>query len=157
MTLPALRPPAATVEKIGLRLVRGGAEATPDALLLGLDAWTRWAATAPAVRLRPLRFAATASSALVLGQPLPPLPGARLVSREGVLVPAGWRWEPAVDPAVVRRVCGLRADELALWPGEDAPVAVIPAETIVPASRSAVRLTRAQLDDPSAPSDLFVP
>lgn len=150
--LPALLPSAA-MDKPELRLVRGGAEAVPDAILFGLDAWARWAESAPAVRLHPLRFAAATSLALdgigpaqvlVLGQPLPPLPGRRLISRAGVLVPVGWQWQPAVDPAVVRRLFGLRTDELALWPDEHTPVSIIPAEAVVQANRSAARLTREQ-------------
>ena len=156
VALPRPLLPAAVPDKPALRLVRGGAEGSPDALLLDLDAWVEWAERAPAVRLGPLRFAARAAvapdgsapaQALVLGQPLPPLPGARLVARGGILVPAGWQWRPAVDAAVVRRLLGLRADELALWPGESAPVAILPAEAVVPASRSAARLTRAQARD----------
>ena len=149
--LPALLPPARSVERLPLRLVRGGAEAVPDAMLLGLDTWAQWAESAPAVRLAPLRFAAATAlaldglgpaQALVLGEPLPPLPGVRLNSRAGILVPAGWRWEPAVSAATVRGLLGLRTDELALWPDVHAPVSMVPAEAVVPASRSAARLTR---------------
>ena len=156
--LPVELPPplgaACPTDKPALRLVRGGAEGSPDALLLDLDAWVEWAERAPAVRLGPLRFAARAAveldlpapaQALIIGQPLPPLPGRRLVSRAGILVPAGWCWQPAVDAAVVRRLLGLRSDELALWPEEHAPLAIIPAEAVVPASRSAARLTREQV------------
>ncbi len=151
--LPALLPSAAAVNKLRLRLVRDGAEIPPDAILLGLDAWAHWAESAPAVRLRLLRFAAATALALdglgpaqvlVLGQPLPPLPGARLISKAGVLIPVGWQWQPAVDPAVVRQLFGLRTDELALWPDAHAPVSIIPAEAVVPASRSAARLTHEQ-------------
>ena len=154
--LPPPLPPAAVPDKPALRLVRGGTEEAPAALLLALDAWVEWAERAPAVRLGSLRFAARTAvgpdgsapaQALVLGQPLPPLPGVQLVAKAGVLVPAGWQWQPAVDAAVARRLLGLRADELALWPEERAPVAIIPAEAVVPASRSAARLTRAQTRD----------
>lgn len=151
LALPSASPSARLDRKPTLRLVRGGAETAPDGLLLGLEAWSRWAVEAPAVRLQPLRFAVTAGEgasgarALVLGQPLPPLPGQRLVSRAGIVVPAGWTWYPAVDASVVRRTLRLRADEIALWSGEDAMVAIIPAEAVVPASRSAVRLTLSRL------------
>ena len=147
--LPAPLPPATPADRVRLRLVRGGGETSPDALLLDLYSWTRWASDAPAVRLRPLRFAASVpglddprpAQALVLGTPLPPLPGTRLVAGAGILVPAGWRWLPAVDAATVRQLLGLRTDELAVWPGENLPVSIIPAEAVVPAGRSAARLT----------------
>jgi MoxR-vWA-beta-propeller ternary system domain bpX2 len=66
--------------------------------------------------------------------------GRFFVEQEGVAVPAGWRWEPAVDAAVLRRLCNLGPGDLALL-DQDGTFDLVPAGQFVRASRSAVRLS----------------
>ena len=61
--------------------------------------------------------------------------------------PMAWSFShPSDEAAKAHDVLQTRnnAGELAFWHGEDAPVSIIPAEALVPAGRSAVRLTRAR-------------
>ena len=75
---------------------------------------------------------------IVRGEPLPPLPGQRWVDREGIAVPAGWRWSPPVEAAIVRAVFGLEPGDFALWQ-TDGTWQRIRAADFTPASRAAVR------------------
>ncbi len=125
--------------RVPVRLVRCSAEAEPAVLVTTLAAWEAYAVAAPQVRLDRWSFALGAAGEVVVrGSPLPPIPGEAFVEREGVAVPAGWAWEPAVDAAVLRDVLGLCAGDLALLRaggGWDH----VAADSFVRASRSAAR------------------
>ena len=110
-------------------------------MLAGLDAWSAYGATAPQVRLACWSFAANSTGlVLVRGTPLPPLPGTRFVETDGIAVPLGFAWSPAVPAAVLRRVFKLEKDDALLWTA-DGVRRRIAAGDWVRATRSAVRLT----------------
>jgi MoxR-vWA-beta-propeller ternary system domain bpX2 len=139
--LPDSAFPAELPRAVPLRLVRSTSEREPELLLTGLEELARFAATAPQVRLGRLQFAANANgSALVRGQPLPPLPGERYVMHSGVAVPAGFSWKPEVATDVLARRLGVSADALVLW-NADGSITRFHSEQFVPLSRSAVRAT----------------
>jgi len=128
-------------ERIALRLVRSTEVAEPGAMLTQIAAWQAYVHTAPQVRLDRWRFAAAADGrALVCGQPLPPIPGVRLVDRAGILTPAGWTWSPPVEAVVVRAACGIPAGALLLWHA-DGRWERVPGDDLVRATRCAVRQT----------------
>jgi len=112
----------------------------PFALLVESSRWARYAESASAIRLSPLSFAADADRALILGKPLPPLPGTRLANVDEVLLPLGMRWDPPLSGAEVRKLVGHSREEFALWL-PDRAIEAIPKSAFVAASRSAVRLT----------------
>lgn len=135
--LPGISPPA-----VEIRLVRSDEERAPAALLVPFEVWATYAEHAPQVRLSPLRFACSPDGkALIMGTPLPPLPGQPLVDRHGVLTPAGYDWSPALEPIVLRRAMGLGEGDVALL-RKDATYDLIRSDAFVQALRSAVRLTR---------------
>ncbi len=115
VVLPDLAYAAAVTERVDLRLVRGGSACEANVLLTTPAHWKHYASGAAQIRLQGLRFAASADEVIVHGTPLPPLPGLRLVARDGVAVPAGWTWEPPVDPAVLRVVFAIADGDLAIW------------------------------------------
>ncbi len=134
-----------TSRRVPLRLVRGTKELTPTVLITSFDAWLDYTTKAPECRLRPLAFAASATGrAFVRGAPLPPLPGTLCVDRGGIVVPAGYEWTPRVDAEIVRDLLDLAAGALALF-GVDGAVDIISEESLVAASRCAVRRTAAAL------------
>src|SRR3954447_14986150 len=101
---------------ISLALVRSCEEKSPDLLLTSLREWTTFAAAAAEIRLRGLQFAANeAGEVLILGRPLPPLPGQRFVAHQRIAVPAGFHWEPRVSAQVLRQVFGAVESDLILW------------------------------------------
>lgn len=128
-----------------LRLVRSTEPVEPNWLLAKLTDWVAYAATAPQVRLARLSFVAAERVAVaVRGEPLPPLAGRRFVERSGIVVPAGWTWAPAVPPEIVRAALKLEAGDCA-WFGTDGTWRIISAGDWVQASRSAARLTAAEV------------
>ena len=131
-------------QKIPVILVRSAKEEKAAALRVSLNDWVRFATHAPAIRLKPLRFAATEErEVLVLGHPLPGIPGKRYSQNSGLFVPCGFTWSPPVDAAVLRELFELKTSDIALL-AEDNTHQVIHAEQFVPASRSAARITMAE-------------
>jgi hypothetical protein len=80
---------------------------------------------------------------LVLGSPLPGIPGRRYAGSEGILVPCGYAWSPSVEVSVLRQLFELHPNDWVLL-DEDHTHQVIRAEQFVPASRSAARRTIAE-------------
>jgi hypothetical protein len=142
--VPAPQPAALAGElpsSVDLRLVRTDRERPATVLMTTLADWVVYATTAPAVRLRPLRFAAAADGrALVRGTPLPPIQGRRYAEAAGVALPLGYEWAPPVEPAVVRKLLGLEEADLALF-DEDGSYERIDAGQFARATRSAARAT----------------
>lgn len=130
--------PGELTQRVMARLEPSDAERPAGVLRVPLAAFTAWAAEAPAARLRPLAFAASAGEALVRGNPLPPLPGALYAEREGIAVPCGWALAPAAGDRAWRERLGLSEGDLALFsPGGS--FERIPAAAWARASRSAAR------------------
>lgn len=143
-TLPVAALSGENMQRIPLVLVRDAEERPALALMLSLDAWLEFAAGASLARLALLRFAAMENrEVLVLGSPLPGMPGLRYAGNEAILVPCGFTWSPKVEPGVLRQLFELQPDDWVIL-HEDHTHQVIRAEQFVPASRSAARRTVAE-------------
>lgn len=152
IVLPVAAMPARGSSRIALRLVRGGPERPHAALLADWPDWLNYATAAPEVRLRSLTFALSAprksraeasphepaQRAFIVGSPLPPLAGHSYLLDDGIAVPCGWAFSPAVGSGVIRKLLGLSEGEVALF-GVDGSFERIAGEHFVRASRSAVR------------------
>jgi hypothetical protein len=126
-----------------LTLVRSTEFEESTGLVLALDAWAGWCEHAPLVRLERLSFAASSDCRVyVRGEPLPPLPGTYFVERDGLALPAGWKLDPALEPACLARGLGLAPGDVALF--AHAAWERIEAANFVRASRSAARATRSE-------------
>jgi hypothetical protein len=135
------KPPAPAT----LHLVRVATELPATVLLTTARAFAAYAVAAPLVRLRHLRVAASSDGRAVLrGEPLPPLPGQRYAEHEGIAVPCGFGFSPALEPAVVRTLLDISPDDLALF-HEDGSYERIDASSLTRASRGAARATLAAL------------
>lgn len=146
--MPVAALPAREPSPISLELVRSGNEREPELLLTTLESFQHFATQAAQVRLDRLQFAATTDGRiLVRGTPLPPLPGRRFVLHQGMAVPAGFAWQPAVSAEVVARRFGATGDSLVLW-NEDGTITPLHSEQFVPATRSAVRATVQAVAEP---------
>src|SRR5262245_57901329 len=133
-----------TLSAVPLQVVPGGALREPALLETGLDLLLQYALAAPQWRIDRWSFAASGLRVLVRGLPLPPLPGIHWVEMEGICVPAGRAWSPAVEPAVVRQLLALEPGELALL-REDGAWDRVSSDDWVRASRSALRRTQEAL------------
>ncbi|HEX5219616.1 MAG TPA: hypothetical protein VFZ59_08615 [Verrucomicrobiae bacterium] len=139
--LPPAALPGNEPKPTALRLERSFDEREPELLLTTLGSFKGFVMSAAQVRLDRLQFAAAADGRLLVrGKPLPPLPGRRFALYQGVAVPAGFTWKPAVSEDVLACRFGVTGDALMLW-NEDGTVVRLHGEQFVPASRSAVRAT----------------
>jgi hypothetical protein len=158
-------------EKVSLALVRSDCVQETSLLCTRFELWAAYAVEAPQVRLDRWRFAVAADGRAVvhdqrqsrqaanlsrqveklprqvekLSYGLPPLPGQHWVEQEGIAVPAGWTWKPAVEAALVRQIFGLAAGDVALWHADGAWERIA-AQEFVRATRAAVRETMRNLE-----------
>lgn len=147
--LPAAALPGNEPAPVALQLVRSADEREPELLLTNLAEFRRFVEQAALVRLERWRFAASDDGrVLVRGTPLPPLPGKRFVLHDGVAVPAGFGWSPAVSAGVVARRFGASEEALVLW-DEDGSIRRLHREQFMPVTRSAVAMTHDVLSEPA--------
>lgn len=143
--LPVAALSLARIPRVSITLVRatGQQPLEPAALLVSAKAATEWSATAPQVRLDPLTFAASSDGQILFkGQPLPSLPGTRMTDQNGVLVPAGWTWSPAIDTSSLREALEAEAEAIVLLT-PDGEAQWVSQSDFVQASRMALRVTLA--------------
>lgn len=123
------------------RLERGGECHEPGALRVRAELWFPYAIRVPEARLDRWRFAADQhGEVVVVGEPLPALPGDAHWLREGVATPVGYRWIPAVEPRVLADALGIGEGDIALLQ-LDGRWDWIPASRFVRATRQALRRT----------------
>lgn len=148
--MPTAALPATVPRPVETRLVRSTTERPADILLTGWQEWAAWVFVAPRIRLQQLRFAVDDQRrVLVWGTPLPAIPGTRYVTRDSIAVPAGYEWEPAVEPGVMRRLFRIGADALVLWQA-DGRMVRLHREQFIAASAGAVRATAAGFNPEAA-------
>ena len=150
VALPTAALPAQEPPRYQPRLVASARAEPGAALLTHLPEWLRYAETAPEIRLAGLRFAAAADGrVLVLGSPLPPLPGQEYwvapgAGPGGLLLPAGFALEaPLLAPLLARQL--VPAQDALLLFAPDGSWERVPTAHLLPATRAAVRRTAASL------------
>jgi hypothetical protein len=147
---PVAALPGVLERKVRVGLVRSGIEREANVLIAEMDAWREFGIAAPAIRLKNLRFALSASRALIWGVPAPPIPGARFVEENGIAVPCGFALYPLSDPEILwallkpganptraEQHCPCHTD-LAIF-FEDGTYDIIDGSLFVAATRSAIR------------------
>lgn len=140
--LPTTVLPAVGSCHVQLKLVRGGAEGPTSLLLTDLTEFHGYVNLAPSVRLERLSFAVSPDGrCLVSGTPLPALRGQHWQDHGGFATPAGFHWEPALAPELVRRWLAAEPGGIVLW-HEDQTFSRITEEQWMPAERSAVRMSK---------------
>ena len=141
VNLPTAHGLASSPSPAPFRLVRSTGEREAGGVLAELSAWHEFAIGAAEIRLRPLRFAAARDGrAWIEGVPLPPVPGRRFTISEGIAIPCGFTWSPALSVAAIRQWVGIAEGDVA-FATEDRTWEIIRAEQFVPATRSAARAT----------------
>ena len=150
LALPTAALPGQPPAPVPVRLVPGPRPQPGAALLTTLVAWQVYAETAPAGRLASLRFAVSSrGQALLLGTPLPPLPGQEYWLTEGLLLPAGFEFEvPLAARLLGERLTHGGADFALFDPAGQ--YEIIAAAHLHPATRAAARLTANPLANPLA-------
>jgi hypothetical protein len=110
-------PPASGLQPVALGLAPDHRPRQASAGAYGLSELTAWAEAVPSARLKALRAACHDGRVLLLGTRLPPLPGGERFWGERVLVPLGYRPEPALPESAVREALGAAEEELLLVRG----------------------------------------
>lgn len=135
--LPAMAPNKYAVKLIPLATAQNGV-----GLKITLEKWQQYAETTPAIRLECLHFALSEmGEVMLLGEPLPPIPGEEFWQRGSVLLPAGYDLEwPIVAELLNARENGeglyyLVFDREGNWEK-------IGKECFVPATRAGIRLSK---------------
>jgi hypothetical protein len=104
----------------------------------GLAALSAWAETIPSSRFRSLRAAIAGDVVMLLGLRLPSIVEGERSWGTKVLVPLGFRAEPNLPDAAIRRALGVAAEEiLLLAPGG---FEVIPNHVFRPLTLAGIRL-----------------
>ena len=116
----------------------GGGPKPTTALVCEVAALARWADAATTAELAAVRAARDGSRAVLMGKPLPAIPGAVRYWGDDLLVPVGHRSDPDLPPAAVRAAAGAAAGELVLLDANGAEV--IPRAAFAPLTRAGVRL-----------------
>jgi hypothetical protein len=138
--LEPVSPPAGTVSRVTLGIVRGGEPQTATALVCETVALAKWADTATSAELAVVEAARCGSRTVLLGKNLPVVPSGVRYWGESLLVPLGFRADPELPATVLRAAAGATADELVLL--DDECASVIPRAAFERLSRAGLRLAR---------------
>lgn len=138
---PVSNLPGKTNHKIDIKLVPSTVERRGNALLTTLNTWKEYAESAPAVRLAVLKFAMSATNeVLVIGNPLPSLPGKEYWLQNNILLPCGYEFEvPFVNTFLNNNI--LSGNKGVILFNTNNEWQLIDESLFVEAKRSAVRLT----------------
>ena len=142
VTLPVSALPGKINQQLRVQLVPSQQLQKGNALLTDLPAWKTYGETAPLVRLQQTRFAVSEENkVLVIGEPLPALPGKEYVLLNNLLIPCGYEFDPPVITNLVGAQFNTDDDALLLF-NIDSTWEAIPKDAFVQSTRSAIRLTK---------------
>lgn len=132
----ALEPLALTPFR--LTVVRGGTPKPAIALTCTVSELVKWADEATTAELAVVRAARCADRVILLGARLPALVGATRFWGKDVLVPVGFRAEPALPDEALREAVGVTGEELLVL--DEGGAEVVPRAAFEPLTRAGVRL-----------------
>ncbi|TWV98035.1 hypothetical protein [Chitinophaga pinensis] len=139
--LPVSALPGKTRQTFTIQLTPAPQTTEPAAVITNLAHWKAYADNAPLIRLQQLSFAVCESEeVLVIGAPVPSLPGKAYVVRNNLLLPAGYDFDPSMAGAFIIEQFAADKDAMILF-HPDGQWERIPMNCFVMATRSAIRLT----------------
>ena len=141
VSLPVSALPAVTAALYTVKLAPAPLDNTATAILTSISTLLQYITAAPQVRFHHLHFAvAEQGETLIIGHPLPPLPGMGYSLKDDMLVPVGYDlFPPVIRSLVNERFNGDKQVYLLFYP--DGSYTKIPLSALIPVTRSAVRLT----------------
>ena len=125
----------------------------PGGLLCDFADWSSYVLNNIHSKWRLLRFACRTNSAslntLVIGEPIPSIPGVRLVNCDQVLTPIAFMWVPAVPAQAIRRSLRVSASDWILWEREPS-LEILLDRDLIAATRVSIRATAIALAEAKA-------
>jgi hypothetical protein len=144
--LPVTALPGKAVGAVNLKLIKSSKERKGNALLTALDTWKQYAETAPESRLLTIKFAVSEqANALIIGDPLPPVPGREYWETNNILIPAGYDFEFSIMVSFIQKKLNADKSSVILF-DIDGSWQKIDKSFFVAGKRSAVRLTKVNND-----------
>lgn len=143
--LPVSALPGKVSQQHVIKLIPSTRSQEGNVLLTDLTTWKTYAETAPLVRLQQTRFAVSENNkVLIIGKPLPALPGREYVLQDTLLLPCGFEFDPpAISELVITRLDPSK-ESLLLF-DIDGTWEKVPKNVFMPSTRSAIRLTQGGL------------
>lgn len=139
--LPVSAMPGSTDAVFTVKLAPSMKKAGPVGIISSMEYWKAYADTAPLIRLRELVFAACESGeVLIMGTPVPPIPGQAFTLNDHILLPAGYDFDPPAAGVFIAAHFKQDIGAFILF-HPDGRWEKIPGSSFVHATRSAIRLT----------------
>lgn len=153
LELPVVGYPGGSANSIAIELVPSSEFGPAAAVLCSLGDWCDFVTSQLQVRFQHCKFAVREDGmAFVVGSPVPSLRGIRYRVRNGIAIPAGWRWSPDVSAEVLRLRYGVTMDDLLLL-SRNRSAEVINESDFCAATRASVRETLASLQSEEPTSE----
>ncbi len=151
IALPKSALPAVTQAQVPLQLVRSEATKPSAALLLNWIDWAGWMETAPMARFESLHYAASENGeVLVIGAPLPPLPGQEYWAEDLVFLPLGFDLELPAMRLLLKPRCNADEQAILLF-YEDGSFQKIEKTKFIPATRGGIRRSSRSINRSQSP------
>ena len=143
--IPVAIPSAAfsgkTEKQYAIQLVPAEIARKAAALLVNLSAWKKYVDGAPQLRLDQLKIAVSATNeVLIVGYPLPPIPGKAYWQQDLLLIPNGYDFDLSNMASLLATALNKKQNAYLLFQ-ETGTYQRVFLEQLVPTTRSAVRLS----------------
>jgi len=140
--VPTSALPAQLSAQLEIKLVQSQKMRTAEVLRLDGTSWRAYVETAPAVRLNALKFALSEQDeVLIMGRPLPTLPGDAYWQQGNLLMPLGWELTWQLFAAEIAKAIHSDPNQLILME-TNGTYQLISKHAFQPAQRSAVRQSK---------------
>lgn len=139
--IPVAALPGQLEDPATISIVPAAVNKNGSALVTTLEQWKAYAESAPAIRLLQLQFAVSQKSeVLIIGTPLPSIPGKEYWKKDNILLPNGYDFEIPMAASFINEKLNPEQDGFLVF-DIDGTFEKIDFAFLVDARRSAVRLT----------------
>lgn len=142
LEFPQSLSPAKVESNYLVKLIASARSENGQALITSLDLWKKYVETASEIRLNKLIFAVSENGqVLVIGEPLPSIPGKEYWLKDNILIPCGYNFEiPIIASLISEKLDSTKTNFIVFDINSD--YEKISKENFVSVTRSAVRLTK---------------
>lgn len=146
--------------RLNLKWIPSKQFVAPGGMLCAFSDWSSYVLNNIHSKWQTLRFACRGESGLethtkgktsglntlVVGEPIPSIPGVRLVNCEQVLTPLAFTWSPGVPAQAIRRALRVAESDWLLWESEPS-LEILLDSKLIATTRASVRATEAALTE----------